>query len=128
MEGKDGQLDGEGQPKSEEEPGLRSRTHRMGDEPVRPHHVERPGLRPKIEDANEHQEATENRVDHKLRGRVDAPLLSPHANQEVHGNEHRLPEDEEEEEVERYEDAQNGRLQKQHEDEKGSEAVDDHEG
>jgi hypothetical protein len=57
------------------------------------------------EDGDQHQEAAHLREDEELHGRVEAPLVPPDGDQEVHGHEHQLPGEVEEEEVHRQEDA-----------------------
>src|SRR5690606_23082695 len=57
------------------------------------------------DDRSEHQEAARLREDEELDRRVDAVLVPPDRDQEVHRHEHHFPEEEEQEEIERDEDA-----------------------
>src|SRR5260370_12010145 len=62
------------------------------------------------ENAEEHQYASDQRVDHELDGGITAPRTAPDADDEVHGHQHGLPENEEEQKIQRHEYAQHGRL------------------
>ena len=53
------------------------------------------------QDRDQHGEAPDDRVDQELEGGVNPRALAPDPDQEVEGNEHRLPEDIEEDEIER---------------------------
>ena len=64
-------------------------------------------------EADEHERRTEHREQEELRGRVDAVLVAPSADQEVHRHEHDLEEDEEHEQVEAEEAAHHAGLQQQ---------------
>src|SRR4029077_10741462 len=55
------------------------------------------------DDADEHEDGSGHGVKHKFHGGIDAALVSPDADEEIHGDEHHFPEEEEEEEVEREE-------------------------
>ena len=52
-----------------------------------------------IDDGGEHQDAAERRVQHELERRVDAALAAPDADDEEHRDQHRLPEQVEQEQV-----------------------------
>ena len=66
------------------------------------------------QDADQHQGRAEHRVDEELEGGVDPPLVAPPADEEVHRDEHDLPEQEEHEQVERQEHPDAARLQQEH--------------
>ena len=66
------------------------------------------------QDGDQHEERAGHRVEDELDRRVDAAGPAPDPDDEVHRDQHRLPEDVEEEEVERDEDAQHARLEQQH--------------
>ena len=65
------------------------------------------------QDADEHENRTGHGVEHEFDGGVNAALVPPNADEEVHRDEHHFPEEEEEEEVEREEDADDADFQKQ---------------
>src|SRR5438093_11113754 len=73
----------------------------------------REGDRGDGQDGDEHGKAAEDGVDQELEGGVDALALAPDPDQEVEGNEHRLPEHIEEDEIEGQEDAGSGGLEDQ---------------
>ncbi len=74
------------------------------------------GVRPgKPDDGEQHQDAARHRVEHELDGGVDAALVAPDADEEIHRNQHRVPEDVEEEEVDRDKHAEHRRLEREHE-------------
>src|SRR5713101_3714819 len=75
------------------------------------------------DDAHEHEDGAGHGVEHEFDGSVDAALVSPDADEEVHGNQHHFPEEEEEEEVEREEDADHADFEHQQHDEKFLDAV-----
>ena len=111
-------LDGEPDEERPEHPPL----HAVGN--LRPHEVRdieavrlelRVVLIVQSEDAEEHQHAADQRVDHELDGGIAAPRTAPDADDEVHGHQHGLPEDEEEQKIQRHEDAQHAGLQEQEE-------------
>src|SRR5438445_340294 len=70
------------------------------------------------DDPHQHEDGAGHGVQHKFYGGVDAALVSPDADEEVHRNEHHFPEQEEEEEVEREEDADDSDFQHQQQNEK----------
>ena len=65
------------------------------------------------EDRQEHQEAARHREEEELHRGVDAPRAAPDPDDEVHRDEHDLPEDVEEGEVERDEAAEHAGLEHQ---------------
>ena len=79
--------------------------------------VERAGLAIEPQDGDQHQDRAEHRVQNEFHGGVDAALVAPHADHEIHGDQRQFPEDEEQEEVERNENADHGRLDHQQRDE-----------
>jgi hypothetical protein len=68
-----------------------------------------------VDDGGEHQHRAGHRVEEELDGRVDAPLVSPDADQEVHRDERDFPEHVEKEQVERCEDADYSEFQEKQE-------------
>src|SRR6202022_4689506 len=75
------------------------------------------------DDADEHEDGAGHGVEDELDGGVDAALVPPDANEEIHGDEHHFPEEEEEEEVKGEEDADDANFQHQQHDEKFFDAV-----
>ncbi len=69
----------------------------------------------KRQNRQQHQHRAGQRVQEELDGRVQPPVAAPDADQEVHRDQHHFPEQVEEEEIERHEDAQHARLQQQEE-------------
>ena len=67
------------------------------------------------QDAQQHQHRTDQGVDHELDRGVDAARTAPDADDEVHRHQHGFPEDEEQQEIERHEDAQHAGLQQEEE-------------
>ncbi len=65
------------------------------------------------QDAQQHQHRAEQRVQEELDRRVELARAAPDADQQVHRDQHGFPENEEEEEIERHEDAQHAGLQHQ---------------
>ena len=63
--------------------------------------------------ADEHERRADHRVQEELRGGVDAALVAPAADEEVHRHEHDLEEDEEQEQVEAEERAHHAGLEQQ---------------
>ena len=57
-----------------------------------------------VEDCQEHQEAARHGVDEELHRRADTLGAAPDSDQQVHGDEHDLPEHVEEHQVEGHED------------------------
>jgi hypothetical protein len=56
------------------------------------------------DDTGQHEQRAQHGVDHVFQRRVDAPLAAPRADQQVRGDQHALPEEVEQDEVERDED------------------------
>ena len=67
------------------------------------------------DDGDEHQHAARHRVEDELDRGVDAALVAPDPDEEIHRNQHRVPEDVEQEQVERDEDADHGGFEREHE-------------
>ena len=67
--------------------------------------VERAALVIQIDDRAQHQHRSGHRIEEEFDGRVDAALVAPDADQEVHGHQRHFPEHVEQEQVERDEDA-----------------------
>ena len=63
------------------------------------------------QDAEQQQRRAGGGVDEELESGVDPPVVAPRPDEEVHRDEHRLPEHEEQEEVDRQEDAHQGGLE-----------------
>ncbi|MEZ5284323.1 MAG: hypothetical protein R2712_05840 [Vicinamibacterales bacterium] len=112
-------LDRKGDGKGEEEPVLRVE---RDVERVEPEQVEAVFTRGRVvhpreaDDGHQHQHAAGHRVEDELDRGVDALVVAPDPDEEVHRDEQDVPEDVEEEEVERTEDADHGGLEDQHED------------
>jgi hypothetical protein len=68
------------------------------------------------EDAEQHHHAADQRVEEELDRRVQPPVAAPDADEEVHRHQHDLPEQEEQQEVERNERADHAGLEHQQED------------
>ena len=68
------------------------------------------------DDRDQHQHAAGHRVEDELHRGVDALVVAPDADQEIHRDEDEVPEHVEQEDVERAEDAEHRRLEQQHED------------
>ena len=65
---------------------------------------------------HQHQGAAGHGVKDEFHRGVQTVFAAPHADHQVHGNQHRFPENEEQEEVERHEGAQHAGFEDQHED------------
>ena len=63
---------------------------------------------------DEHQQAADHCVDKKFQRRINAARTAPDADDEIHRNEHRFPEDVEEQQVEAGEHAHHAGFQQQH--------------
>jgi hypothetical protein len=63
------------------------------------------------DDADQHEQAAGQGVDEELDRRVHPPLAAEGADQEVGRDQHGLPEDVEQEQVQAHEDADHGRLE-----------------
>ena len=80
-----------------------------------------PGLRVGVvvvqrQDAEQHHDAADQGVQEELDGRVEPAVAAPDADQEVHRDQHHLPEQEEQQEVERHEGADHPGLEEEQED------------
>jgi len=113
VEGHHGHLHAEAEEEGDEERDLQPHRQeewvRLGRLEVR-YHVERPcaidrEVEIEGEDSEKHYHAAHVRVYEELDGRIVAVWSSPYGDEEVHGYEDQLPEDEEQEEVQRDEDA-----------------------
>jgi hypothetical protein len=72
----------------------------------------RPGER---DDGDQHEDAAGHRVEDELHRRVDAAVVSPHPDEEVHRDQHGVPEDVEQEQVDRDEHPEHRGLEREHE-------------
>ena len=68
------------------------------------------------QDAQQHHDAADQRVEEKLDGGIQPVRAAPDADEEIHRHQHDLPEEEEEQEVERHERAEHPGLQDEQED------------
>ena len=75
------------------------------------------------EDADQHEDRASHRVQDEFYGGVNATVVAPDADEQVHRYEHNFPEKEEEEKVEREENADDADFQKQNGDEKFFDAL-----
>jgi len=91
--------------------GKRSGELRDGEVVEGPRPARSRGVAPQPEDGEEHEDAADEGEEEELHRRVDAALAPPESDEEVHRDEHRLPEDVEEDEVERGERPDHRRLQ-----------------
>src|SRR3989304_2294257 len=110
MEGPDGQLDGKGhEDQREDDQGKLTRDMGLAQH----RHVEgvETGIAVEPEDAHQHQGTSEDRVYQELHGRVLSAARAPDADEEVHGQQLDLPEEEEDQEVQGGEDAKDSGLQ-----------------
>ena len=111
-------LDGESQAEGQEEPGLEGGGEghggQVGDR-------QRVGAGRSVirgvedQDADQHEQAAEHGEQDELHGGVDPAAAAPDADEEVHGDEHGLPEHVEEEQVEGDEDPDHAGLEQEHE-------------
>jgi hypothetical protein len=69
----------------------------------------------KAEDRNEHEHAAGHRIQHELDGCVDTLVVAPDSYEEIHGDEHGIPEHVEEKQVEGDEHADHRGFEHQHE-------------
>jgi hypothetical protein len=114
VEGKERHLDRECQEEGAEQKQLSGRSERNDTGlQLRLHilEIECAGQVEEPEDRYEHQNRSEHCVQNEFHGRVNAPFVAPHADDEIHRDEHHFPENEEEEQVERNEDADHARLE-----------------
>ena len=122
MEREHRHLDREAQEEGQEDPELQVRRdphlHPDRDVEAARRLVARHRLRVEVEreDAEEHHHRADQREEEELDRRVQTPRAAPDPDQEVHRDEHDLPEHVEEEHVEGAEDAQHAGLQEQQED------------
>ena len=65
------------------------------------------------DDGQEHQDASHHGEEEELDRRVDPPRAAPYPDEEVHGDEHQLPEDVEEDQVEGAEGADHRRFEEE---------------
>ena len=79
--------------------------------------IEAAGVRVEPDDGRQHEDRGDHRVQEELHGRVDLASVPIHADEQRHRDQRGFPEEVEEEEVERHEDADHRRLQHQHQDE-----------
>ena len=70
----------------------------------------------KDEDADQHEQAAEHGEEDEFHRGVDPPPAAPYPDEEVHRDEHGLPEDVEQEQVQGDEDADHSGLEQEHED------------
>ena len=70
------------------------------------------------QDRHQHQDRAEHGVQDEFHRGVNSAAMSPDADEEIHRNQRQFPEDEEQEKVERDEDADHGGLDDQQRDEK----------
>ena len=75
--------------------------------------VKRAGEVIEPEDGDQHQNRAEHGVQNELHRGVNPAIVTPHADDEVHGDEHHFPENEEEKKIERNEDADQARFENQ---------------
>ena len=66
-------------------------------------------MKASADDGGEHQQPASLGEQEELDCRVDPALVPPDGDQEIHGNQHQFPEEEEQEEIERQEDADDAR-------------------
>ena len=112
-------LDRERDGERQEEPALRVRRDLQRVEPQQVEAVAAGRLlvqEGEPEDGDEHQHAARHRVEHELDRRVDALVVAPDPDEEVHRDEHRVPEHVEQEEIERDEDADHRGFEREDED------------
>jgi hypothetical protein len=77
----------------------------------------------KPQDADQHEDRSSHGVQNKFDGGVNAAVVAPDADQQVHGDEHHFPEEEEKEKVEGEEDADDANFEKQDGDEEFLDAL-----
>ena len=70
----------------------------------------------KRDDAGQHQQRADDRVNDELDSGVDAALAAPDADEQVHRHEHDFPVEIEEEQVHRHEDADQAGFERQNRD------------
>ena len=67
-----------------------------------------------VDDSHKHENTSARRVQEKLDCGIDAPRSAPDAYEQEHGYEHKLPEDEEDDKVQRYKGAYHRCFKKKH--------------
>ena len=118
MEREERHLDGKGDGKGQEEPALHAfaQAQAVEIEQVEAGRSVRSRMSPgQADDGDEHQHAAGHRIEDELDGGINPPLVSPDPDEEVHRDEHRIPEDVEEEQIDRDEHAEHGGLEREHE-------------
>jgi hypothetical protein len=113
--GEERRLDHEGEHEAQEDPAARARW------PV--DQVERADLEAVDDDRGEHHQRARHRVDEELDGCAEAAGASPHPDEDVERDQHRLEEGVDEEEVLRDEDADGRTGEEEHQPEVGARAV-----
>src|SRR5262249_44909862 len=68
-----------------------------------------------IDHRAQHQNAAGHRVEEELHRGVDAPVVAPHSDEEVHGDKRNFPEHIEEEQIQRHEYANDTKFEQQQE-------------
>ena len=112
--------------KREEEPELRALRHTRRDQLRQVEGDARATVvrkRGDDDDRDQHQQRADGGVEDELDRRIRAPWTAVHAHQQVGGNEHHFPEDVEERQVRRQEDALHAAAQEQHQREVRARAV-----
>src|SRR4029077_8529525 len=69
------------------------------------------------QDRHQHQDRAEHGVQNEFHRGINPPLVSPNADQEIHGDQRQLPENEEQEKIERDKNTDHWRLDNQQRDE-----------
>src|ERR1700734_1430132 len=65
------------------------------------------------QNCHQHQNGAEHGVQNEFHRGINSPAVSPNSNQEVHRNQRKFPEEEKEQQIERNENANHGRLNHQ---------------
>ena len=109
-------LDGEREREREEQPPLGRRRDRQRVECVERERWRAGGVlvqEVEPQDRDQHENAARHGVEEELDRRVHSPRAAPHADQEVHRNQHRFPEDVEQQQVGGEESAEHPALERQ---------------
>ncbi len=103
---KERDLDGKSHEEGQEEPPLRGRRQQGSGRQVVQHLGQIKGAREvvKVKNPGKHQGRADHGVEDKFDRGVNTALVTPDANQEIHGNEHDFPEHEEKDQIERGKD------------------------
>ena len=119
VEGEEGNLDGKSDEEGQKEPAFRLRRKRGKRHQVVQHsrQVKAAGDVVEVDDSGEHQGRADHGEQDKLDGRIHAALVTPDADQEIHGNQHHFPKYEEEDQIERGKYPHHSCFQGQQEDE-----------